>query len=233
MIFGSLFTGIGGLDLGLERAGMRCAWQVEIDPFCREVLQTHWPHAHRHDDIRTFSPRERESVDLIIGGFPCQDISRAGTKIGINGPKSSLWSEFARVLCEAQPKWVVIENVSDLVSRGLDNVLRDLASLGYNAAWQCFTACAFGAPHSRDRLYLIAHTHTDGEPTFPEYEALARVRPDARALWDRWPALPGDLRMAPRLSSRLDLARLQALGNSAMPSISEHIGRAILEIASC
>src|SRR5690606_2479372 len=113
MTFGSLFAGIGGFDLGFERAGLQCKWQVEIDPYCQKVLAKHWPGVLRWDDVKTFA-RDcvAERVDVICGGFPCQDISNAGLKAGIDGERSGLWSEYVRIIRVLRPKYVVVENVA-------------------------------------------------------------------------------------------------------------------------
>lgn len=160
MTFLSLFAGIGGFDLGLTRSGMRCVGQVEIDLWCRKVLAKHWPEVPRHDDIRTFPPTDPEQwkADVICGGFPCQDISVAGKGAGINGERSGLWSEYARIIGLLRPKFVIVENVRALVGRGLSRVLMDLAKLRYDAEWQIISAAAFGAPHIRERLFIVAYT---------------------------------------------------------------------------
>ena len=156
--FGSLFAGIGGMDLGLERAGWECKWQVEIDPFCRKVLTKHWPSVPRHDDVRTFPPDFGDwRVDLIAGGFPCQDVSLAGKGAGLEGERSGLWFEYARILRDLRPTYVLVENVPGLLVRGIDRVLGSLASLGYDAEWACIPAAAVGAPHIRDRVFILAH----------------------------------------------------------------------------
>lgn len=160
MTFGSLFAGIGGMDLGLERAGMTCRWQVEIHPFCRRVLAKHWPDVPRHDDVRTFpnhGTREDWHVDLICGGFPCQDISHAGARAGIGGERSGLWSEFARVIRDLRPRFVLVENSAALLDRGMGVVLADLATLGFDAEWEVLPAAALGAPHLRERVFIVAH----------------------------------------------------------------------------
>ena len=156
MTVGSLFAGIGGFDLGLERAGFEIKWQVEIDPFCRAVLAKHWPHVKRYEDVRTVGS-ELEHVDVICGGFPCQDISDAGKRIGINGPRSGLWSEFARLVGELRPRFVIVENVAGLLSLGMGRVLGDLATFGYDAEWDTLPAVAFGTPHRRDRVWIVAY----------------------------------------------------------------------------
>ena len=158
MTFGELFAGIGGFSLGLERAGMTCKWQVEIDPYATAVLKKHWPDVPKHDDVRTFPPTHDDySVDLVCGGFPCQDISVAGKGAGLAGERSGLWNDFARVIRTVWPTWVVIENVPALTSRGLGTVLGDLAEIGFDAEWHCIPASAVGAPHRRERIWIVAH----------------------------------------------------------------------------
>jgi len=129
----SLFAGIGGLELGLERAGLGTTrWQVEIEPFNRKVLAAHWPDAERFADVRDVSSADFPGCDVICGGFPCQDISSAGKGEGIDGQRSGLWREFARLIGEIRPRIVVVENVPDLAVRGLGRVLGDLCALGYD-----------------------------------------------------------------------------------------------------
>lgn len=155
---GSLFSGIGGIDLGLERAGMKVLWQVEIDPWCRAVLARQWPEVERFEDVRSVGAGNLSRVDLIAGGFPCQDISQAGKGAGIKeGTRSGLWFEFARIIRELRPQYVLVENVPLLRKRGLGIVLSDLAACGYDAEWDGLPAAAVGAPHRRDRLWLVAH----------------------------------------------------------------------------
>jgi DNA (cytosine-5)-methyltransferase 1 len=247
MTFGSLFAGIGGMDLGLERAGMTCAWQVEIDPFCRRVLAKHWHEVPKHDDVRTFPDGEldRWRVDLIAGGFPCQDISSLGSKAGIDGERSALWVQFSRIVRLVRPRYVVVENVGDLAVRGLGRVLGDLAAMGFDAEWQVLPASAFGAPHRRDRLFIVADAAEigrDGDrPILCQHAAQdADGRPDGDPSWRgkivRGPG--GRARLAPRsglrrmadgLPSGLD--RIAALGNAVVPQVAEWIGRRILEHA--
>jgi DNA (cytosine-5)-methyltransferase 1 len=157
LTFGSLFAGIGGLDLGLERAGMACRWQVEIDEYCRRVLAKHWPDVPKFGDIREVTGGELERVDLICGGFPCQDISDAGKRAGIGGERSGLWSEYIRLVRVLRPHFVLVENVAALLGRGAGTVLGDLAASGYDAEWDCIPAAAVGAPHIRDRVFIVAH----------------------------------------------------------------------------
>jgi DNA (cytosine-5)-methyltransferase 1 len=165
---GSLFSGIGGFDLGFERAGMRTEWFVEQDAYCQRVLATHWPsvpiiadvcsaHAIRACPFGGGCPDCLCDIDVLCGGFPCQDLSLAGKGAGITGARSGLWSEYARLIGELGPRWVVVENVPALKSRGLGRVLADLAALGYDAEWDCIPASAVGAPHQRDRIWLVAY----------------------------------------------------------------------------
>jgi DNA (cytosine-5)-methyltransferase 1 len=164
LALGSLFSGIGGLELGLEWAGIGpVRWQVEQDAFCRQVLAKHWPDATRHDDVRTVGAANLEPVDVVCGGFPCQDLSTAGKRAGLAGARSGLWSEYARVVRELRPRIVVVENVSALVGFGLDTVLGDLAALGYGAWWDCVRAADAGAPHRRERLFIVAYAPSGGQ----------------------------------------------------------------------
>lgn len=157
MRIGSLFAGIGGLELGLEWAGVgHTVWQVEKDPYCRQVLAEHWPDATRYDDVCTVGAHNLAPVDVICGGFPCQDISYAGKGAGLEGARSGLWYEFARIIGEMGPRYVVVENVRALLTRGIDQVLGTLADLGYDAEWSTLRASDVGAPHRRERVFLIA-----------------------------------------------------------------------------
>jgi DNA (cytosine-5)-methyltransferase 1 len=189
-----LFSGIGGFSLGLERAGMRTVAFCESDPFCQRVLRRHWPDVPIWGDVRTLTgqaladaggvgcnkgsvPRSykadkewertaacRPSIDLICGGFPCQPVSVAGKRTGQQDDRW-LWPEFARLIGEIRPRWVVAENVSGLLSidagRTFGGILRDLASVGMSVEWHCIPACAVGAPHRRDRVWIIAHASSD------------------------------------------------------------------------
>ena len=161
MLIGSLFSGIGGLELGLEEAlrdegfEVETAWQCEADEWCRGVLARHWPTARRFNDVRGVGA-DAGSIDILCGGFPCQDVSYAGRGAGLAGERSGLWREFARIIRDTRPRIVVVENVAALLSRGLGDVLGDLASCGYDALWQCVRAADVGAPHRRDRLFVVA-----------------------------------------------------------------------------
>ena len=156
MRFVSLFAGIGGLDLGLERAGMECVAQVEIDPFCRAVLAKHWPDVPRFEDVRD-DPRGWPASDMLVGGFPCQEVSNAGRRAGISAARSGLYRQVVRALRVVRPPYALLENVAALLGRGMGRVLGDLAASGYDTEWDCLSACAVGAPHHRDRVFILAH----------------------------------------------------------------------------
>jgi len=156
-----LFSGIGGFSLGLERAGMRTVAFCEIDGYCRDVLAKHWPDVPCHDDITTREFREGEA-DVICGGFPCQDISNAGQRAGLAGERSGLWRELLRAIRLVRPRYAVVENVAALLARGMDVVLGDLAAIGHDAEWHCIPASAVGAPHRRDRVWIVAHPASGG-----------------------------------------------------------------------
>jgi DNA-cytosine methyltransferase len=157
------------MDLGLERAGMTCKWQVEIDDYATKVLEKHWPDVPKYRDICEFPPAEGvEPVDLICGGFPCQDISYAGKGAGLDGERSGLFYELVRVVSEVGPRFVLLENVSALLTRGLDDVLGTLASIGYDAEWHCIQAADVGAPHIRDRIFIVASSNTERERAIRE-----------------------------------------------------------------
>ena len=154
-----LFAGAGGSHLAGEMLGWRSVGSVEIEPYCQAVIRNHYPEEVIHGDITTFSAAHlRGSVDGICGGFPCQDISSAGKGAGITGEKSGLWKEFARVIGECRPAWAFIENSPLLRSRGMGVVLRDLASFGYDAEWSTYRASDVGAPHRRDRMWVLAYS---------------------------------------------------------------------------
>ncbi len=158
-----LFSGIGGFSLGLERAGMKTVAFCEVDKKCQQVLKKHWPGVPIFDDVSTLKGEDiEETVDVICGGFPCQDISLAGKGAGLEGARSGLWTEFHRLIKEIKPKYAIIENVSALRSRGLDQVLREISEIGYDAEWHCITAASVGAPHRRDRIWIVAYPSNEG-----------------------------------------------------------------------
>jgi DNA (cytosine-5)-methyltransferase 1 len=160
-----LFSGIGGFSLGLERTGgFKTVAFCEIDPYCRKVLKKHWPDVPCYDDIRELTAERLAAdgiaTDAICGGFPCQDISLAGKRTGLEGSRSGLWSECARLISELRPRYVIVENVSALLSLGMARVCGDLAEIGYDATWDCIPASAVGAPHRRDRAWIIANAQS-------------------------------------------------------------------------
>lgn len=162
--FGSLFAGIGGLDLGFERAGWRCAWQVERDGFCTRVLEKHWPSVPRFSDAREVGAANLERVDLVCGGFPCQPWSSAGKRGGTDDDRH-LWPEMARIVSELRPRWVVGENVLGLFGPQLDSCAADLEGEGYTVWPVVLPACGFDAPHKRERIFILGYADDRCEPT--------------------------------------------------------------------
>lgn len=229
MLVLDLFSGIGGFSLGLERAGMQTVAFCEIEDFPRRVLAKHWPEVPVYDDVRELSAARlvRDGigpVDLICGGFPCQDISLAGRMSGLGGEKSGLWSEYLRLIEEVAPGFVIIENSPVLRSRGLDQMLGELAALGYDAEWHCIPANAVGAPHRRDRVWVIAYPAGFGDG-LPEGQVCSGR--DLAQYGDWWAGEPPICRVDDGTPGRVD--RLAALGNAVVRQIPEMIGRAIME----
>lgn len=243
MKFGSLFSGIGGIDLGLERAGMECVWQVEIDEFCRKVLTKHWPNVPKFNDVRESGKHNLEPVDLIAGGFPCQDVSVAGARAGIDGRRSGLWREFARIVSELRPRYALVENVTGLLSDGMGRVLGDLAAIGYDAEWDVISACQFGASHTRERVFIVAYPPSDRQQRDvreTRTQKIFNVPPKALGSWnptggpfanfEKFLGESGSCRMADGVSSTVDIRpRLRAYGNAVAPPVAEWIGRRIIE----
>jgi len=235
-----LFSGIGGFSLGLERSGgFRTVAFCEIEPFPRRVLAKHWPGVPIYDDVRTLTAERLAAdgigVDAICGGFPCQDISRAGYGGGLDGARSGLWSEYRRLIGELRPEIVCVENVAALLDRGLDRVCGDLASLGYDAEWDIVSACSVGAPHMRERMFVVAYPNSvDGRsrlrhPASRPYRPLQEIdgfegpRARSRARLANPSALYGG---ADGLPNGMD--RNRALGNAVAPDVGELIGRLIV-----
>ena len=229
-----LFAGIGGLSLGLERAGLHVVGQVEIDPWCRTVLERHWPGVPRHDDVRTalawWLNEDRPRVDVVAGGYPCQPESAAGRGLSIEDARW-LWPEMARIVHALRPRWVIGENVGGHRTRGLRFVLRDLERLGYTATPGTVRACEVGAPHARERLFTLAYTNRiGGRPGLRQedtWEQAARVAFTHAGDSVGWPAEPPFSRMADGLPHRMD--RRRGLGNAVVPAVAEHIGRIVTE----
>jgi DNA (cytosine-5)-methyltransferase 1 len=212
---------------------MRTVGFCEIDTYCRRVLAKHWPGVPCHDDIRTMRPIP---ADIVCGGFPCQDISRAGRGAGLAGERSGLWSEFARIIREVRPRYAIVENVAMLRSRGLSTVLGDLAALGYDAEWHCIPASYVGAPHQRDRIWIVAHPNDGDEHWRPGDVQMGwgrhtgKIKEDDlenRFQWSPEPNLP---RVAHGIPNRLE--RLNAVGNSLVPQIAQLIGEAIMRCSA-
>jgi DNA (cytosine-5)-methyltransferase 1 len=233
MKFGSLFSGIGGLDLGLERAGMQCRWQVESDSYCQRVLAKHWPGVPRFGDIRLLDTRELERVDLICGGFPCQDVSLAGLGAGLDGERSGLWSEYLRVVRNLRPRYVLVENVSALLVRGFERVLSDLAVSGYDAEWDSLRAGYFGAPHRRERIFILAYPK-EGDGKARMGSVANGTRPifagrDCEGFQIWLQAADRFVGMDDGVSARIYLDRAGGLGNAVVPQVAEWIGTRIME----
>lgn len=160
---GSLFSGIDGLALGVQFRTMgRVAWHAEIDPDGSRVLASHWQ-APNLGDLTKIDWSKVPRVDIMVGGPPCQDVSLAGKGAGIDGPKSGLWREYVRAIRALRPDFVFVENVSALLSRGFERVASDLASCGYRFAWSSYSSGAVGAPHRRERIFILAVADTNGE----------------------------------------------------------------------
>jgi DNA (cytosine-5)-methyltransferase 1 len=237
LTFGSLFAGIGGFDLGFERAGMQCKWQVEIDPYCQRVLSQHWPNVRRWDDVRTFPPGPNDEwrVDVICGGFPCQDISNAGLRAGIDGERSGLWRDYMRIVRMVRPRYVVVENVAALLERGIGRVLGDLAAGGYDAEWSILPACALGASHTRARLFIVAYANSNRLEGWKRKRLKSESQPlqipalcdsSTRRKWEQLPT-PVFCRSVDGISKRVD--RTKGLGNAVVPQVAQWIGERIIE----
>lgn len=238
--FGSLFAGVGGFDLGLERAGFSCAWQVEIDVFCQGVLSRHWPDVPRVGNAKEFANDRKPGieVDIIAGGFPCQPISVAGKRQGTDDPRW-LWPQFARVIGVLRPRFVVMENSSNLLRVGFSGILSDLASLGFDAEWGCISAHSFGAPQRRERLFLVAYATGERSQAVPILSRGAKESASYQAWKSQWDGIlargdgarlrripdPGICRVASGVPRGVD--RLEALGNTVVPQVAEWIGMRI------
>jgi DNA (cytosine-5)-methyltransferase 1 len=255
-----LFSGIGGFSLGLERAGMRTVAFCEINQSCRRTLARHWPGVPIYHDIRSLTAERLAAdgigVDIIAGGFPCQDISLAGEGAGLAGERSGLWWEYARLIEEIGPRWAIIENVAALRTRGLDVVLGTLAAIGYDAEWHCISAASVGAPHIRERVWILANSKHDrrermhaqwpgasaalpcrahvadakgaGLPQRLAGDA-SRPRPICGTGLERsgwWAVEPDVGRVANAVPGRVD--RLRALGNAVVPEIPRQLGAFVL-----
>ena len=232
MKVGSLFAGIGGFDLGLERAGFEIAWQVEIDPYCQRVLAKHWPNVQRYGDIRAIDWATVPRVDMLCGGFPCQDLSFAGKRAGIDGERSGLWSEYVRAIRALRPRYIIVENVPGLLTNEyMGRVLGDLAHSGYDAEWDCLPAGVFGAQHWRNRVWVLAYPApiTNASVEGIQTKILPReFRRVARRNWAYGVDQSAVVRTIHGIPIELD--RYQGLGNAIVPQIAEWIGRQIMKV---
>lgn len=224
----SLFAGGGGGILGGVLLGWRTVCAVELDPYARRVLLARQndgclPPFPVYDDVRTFDGTQwRGRVDVVSGGFPCQDISLAGRGEGITGERSGLWKEFARIIGEIRPKYAFVENSPALISRGLGTVLGDLSELGYDAQWGIVSAANVGAPHLRKRIWILAHAMCQRSQGCSTQEPKNKhtFKP---LLLQHWPPGPRAQQFIPRmvdgLANRMD--RLRCIGNGQVPTVAE------------
>lgn len=253
---GSLFSGIGGFELGLERAipNSKTVWQVEQNKYCRRVLRRHWPDAKLYNDVVGVGKDNLDSVDVICGGFPCQGFSNAGKREGLNDGRSGLWWEMHRIISELQPRVAVLENVPGLLVRGIEEVLGSLAEIGYDAEWCVIPAGGaggFGAPHQRKRLFIVAYSSevrrgqtrhrgscSKNNVSRRTEEIQSRRLPQSFntnktfhrtgfGYWGTTKAPSPVCRVDDGIPNRLD--KLRALGNAIVPQCSEWIGRRIVE----
>lgn len=246
--FGSLFAGIGGLDLGLERAGWACRWQSEIDPYCFDVLARQWPDVARYGDMTEVDWAAVEPVDLICGGFPCQPFSTMGLQKGTDDTRW-LWPHFAECVRLVRPRFVLVENVPALKSNAVafGRVLGDLHELGFDAEWGLVSACSVGAPHLRRRLFIVAHRRGErrqqesggahGDEGTHEADAPLQddlpgrdAAPQGRAA--QWASEPRVGYLADGLPPKLARLANRALGNAVVPQVAEWVARNMLPAAS-
>lgn len=239
-----LFSGIGGFSLGLEQVGMETVAFCEIKEFPRKILAKHWPNVPIYDDIKTLTKKRIDSdgigsIDIICGGFPCQDLSAAGLQKGFGGEKSSLYSDMVRLISELGPKFAIFENVANLIigdgGRWFSMFLNDLAKIGYDAEWHCISASAIGAPHHRDRVWVIAYPQgntIEGSifQSIPR-DWLFKCKPRgsnwgpvSRTHWEE--DQPKFYQMDDGISEWV--GDVSGYGNAVVPQIPEMIGRAIL-----
>lgn len=246
-----LFSGIGGFSLGLERAGMKTVAFCEIEPYAQRVLRKHWPDVPIYEDVREVTNERLRTdgiprIDIVTGGFPCQDLSSAGKQAGITGERSGLWGELCRIIGEIRPKYAIVENVTNLLAgeRGawFGRLLGDLAEIGYDAEWHCIPASAVGANHHRDRVWIVAHpteglrdrvllwskiNGQDAPKGFERSWALLRAcvnggRPQSDF---------SRIRKDDGLSARV--GEIACFGNTVVPQIPEMLGRAIMAREAC
>ena len=243
-----LFSGIGGFSLGLERAGMETIAFCEFDEHAQKVLRKHWPDVPIHSDIRELDAKQyRGTVDVICGGFPCQDLSTAGKQVGFSGERSSLYGEMLRVIGECMPRYAIFENVTGLLTgdsgRWFGQFLYDLAQIGFDAEWHCVSASDIGAQHHRDRVWVIAYpcgsrskvglarqnVRQEGDTRISINLSNEIRRARRKSGVEGWSIEPNVGRVANGVPNRAH--RLKQLGNAVVPQIPEAIGRAIMGAA--
>lgn len=224
---GSLFSGIGGIEKGLEDSGLgKTIWQCEIDPVCKEILAKHWPGVPIYDDITEL--RNPGYADIICAGFPCQDLSTANTRTraGLDGEKSGLYRELIRVVSEVRPRVVVVENTGRNWQAWVPVVRGDLYRLGYSSVPIRLSPAQLGFPHHRDRVFLVAYAHSESESLRTLHEKVACILASTgRPKGFQRDAVPKPIRMANGIPKELD--RVKVLGNSVCPQVSETLGLAI------
>lgn len=236
-----LFSGFGGFEIGLKRAGFDIAAMCEIDPTCRALLAHHFPGVPLYDDVRTLTAGRLAAdgvvVDLICGGFPCQDVSIANVQgQGLDGERSGLWSEYARLIGEIRPAVAIVENVAELLARGMGRVLGALADLGYDAEWRVLRGLDVGLPFIGERVWIVATPSGAGRQRRFEYlrslgiEATpsAERRDQAVRARRELEADLNSLREDDGLSVTMERRRLHGLGNAVTPEIPYRIGRAVI-----
>ena len=226
----ALFAGAGGGILGGKLLGWRTVCAVEWQPYAIAVLCQRqndgilspfpvW------DDVRTFDGKPwRGLVDVVSGGFPCQDISAAGKGAGLDGERSGMWREMARIVGETGPEWVFVENSPMLTVRGLGAVLGDLAALGFDAQWGVLGASAIGAPHRRERIWIVAHSQLHGRNGRTLRGSTSQSEDERRLLklegQAAWGAEPDVARVVDGVATRMDKARVKVLGNGQVPLVA-------------
>jgi len=238
---GSLFAGIGGFELGLERAipNSQTIWQVEQNKFCQSILQKHWPDSKIFDDVCSVGAHNLPPVDILCGGFPCQDISHLGRREGLNGKKSGLWYQMHRIICELRPRIIILENVATIIIRGLPRILGGLSELGYDAEWKIITASQFGAPHQRKRWFLVAYANSRRLHEQPAQSKPMEKGPFSacrggkngrlyiRNHWKQTTIPKSVVRVVDDgISDRV--AAFRALGNAIVPQCAEYVGLKLL-----
>ncbi len=219
----ALFAGTGGGILGGKLLGWRTVCAVEWEPYAASVLVQRQndgilPPFPIWDDVQTFDGKPwRGIVDVVSGGFPCQDISAAGKGAGIDGERSGMWREMARIICEVRPRYAFIENSPMLTSRGLDRVLSDLASMGFDARWGVLGVADVGAPHQRDRIWIVAYSNSAQRQRNECTKRSQTKRTNAcKPSW--WEVEPNVGRVADGVAARVD--RLKAIGNGQVPAVA-------------